>query len=98
MTDRVPREASIVAAICRWLEARPDTWVVKTHGGRFGRIGIPDLLVCVAGRFFAFEVKRPGAMGNVTPMQKRVLDRIERAGGRAAVVTSLDDVKALIDE
>ena len=48
------------------------------------RRGIPDIVGCVNGLFFALELKRKG--GKVAPIQRYTLDEIIRAGGFAMVV------------
>jgi Holliday junction resolvase len=86
-------EARITAKLRSWLEQHGAA-VVKIHGGRFGHAGMPDLLVCMQGRFIAFEVKQPGK--KPTLIQAATLAAIQRAGGHAAVVTSLDEMCALL--
>lgn len=48
------------------------------------RRGIPDIVGCVNGVFFALELKRKG--GKVAPIQRYTLDEITKAGGIALVV------------
>jgi hypothetical protein len=50
--------------------------------------GLPDLIGCYRGRFFALEVKRPEQRGNTSRRQEYVMGLISRAGGLAQVVTS----------
>ena len=52
-------EKDIVAAIMRWLKTVPRCFAWKEHGGMYGTAGIPDVICCLDGRFFAFEVKTP---------------------------------------
>lgn len=89
-------EAALVRRICRLLDDTEDCWYVKYHGSRYGRAGIPDLLVCLDGVFLALEVKLPGK--KTTKLQDRELDAIEHAGGFARVVQSVEDVHATIRE
>lgn len=65
----------------------PDVWLFKVHGGPFQPAGIPDLIGCLRGRMFGFEVKRPG---HETPsvIQQRTIKRLRAAGAIACVVTS----------
>ena len=58
------------------------------------RAGIPDLIVCIDGKFAALEVKKPG--NKASPLQSLELARIIKAGGIAAVVTNVNDVKAVL--
>jgi hypothetical protein len=72
-----------------------------TYGGkkRFVRLnsepGCSDLLVCYRGRFLALETKLRGR--KPTAAQRSFLLAIEAAGGWAAVVNDLDDVRTLLD-
>jgi hypothetical protein len=72
----------------------PDAWVYKTSDR--WKSGIPDILVCKEGRFFAAELK----VGNnkATRLQLYVLKQIHRAGGRGAVCRSVDQVKCLLNK
>jgi len=47
--------------------------------------GDPDIIMCVAGRFVAWELKVN--KNKATPLQKHQLDLITKAGGLACVVT-----------
>ena len=88
------KESNIVAAILRYLRTVPRCFAWKTHGGMYGTAGIPDIIACVRGRFFAFEVKT--ATGKATPLQKATLQKILASGGTAAVVRSVDEVRAIL--
>lgn len=58
---------------------------------RFGFPGAPDVMAQTTdGRFVALEVKRPS--GRVRPEQAEFLAKVERHGGIAAVVRSVEDV------
>lgn len=89
-------EKDIVVAIMRYLKARPRCFAWKTHGGMYGTAGIPDIVACIDGRFYGFEVKQPG--GKLTRLQEVTLRKIEDAGGVAVKVTSVEEVKAAILE
>lgn len=84
-------EKDIVAAILRYLKQRPRCFAWKTLGGMYGTAGIPDIIACMDGRFYAFEVKQPG--GRLSRLQDVTLKKIEAAGGVAVMVTSADEVK-----
>lgn len=50
----------------------------------YGRVGIPDIIGCMDGKFIAIECK---AKGNTpTALQRRELEAIHKAGGVAMVV------------
>ena len=87
-------EKDIVAAIQRLLKTVPRCFAWKEHGGMYGSAGIPDVICCLDGRFFAFEVKTPE--GRVTKLQEQTIHRIRVAGGHAYVVRSVEDVKAIL--
>jgi len=87
-------EKAIVNSIKRYLDKLPGCYVVKTHGSIYGA-GQPDLLGCYQGRTLALEVKRPGR--KPTKLQQAVLKKWEAAGAIAAVVTSAEDVRELLD-
>jgi Holliday junction resolvase len=53
-----------------------------THG--YGRSGIPDIIVCVNGRFLAIECK--AGNNKPTALQTREMENIRRNGGVAIVV------------
>lgn len=84
------REATLVRRIKAALEAG-GAWVMKVHGGPYQAAGIPDLIVCVSGELVALEVKTPKRRSNVSALQKATMEAIERAGGEAYVVTSVEE-------
>lgn len=88
-------ERDIVAAIKRYFASLgSDVFFWKEHGGPYGTSGVPDIICCYKGRFLGLEAKLPG--GKLTELQKRALDKINRAGGIARRVESVDDVRAVI--
>lgn len=88
-------EKDIIAAIRRYLATLGgDAFFWKEHGGPYGASGVPDIICCYRGRFLGLEAKLPG--GRLTALQKRALEKINRAGGIARRVESVDDVKAVI--
>jgi hypothetical protein len=73
-------------------------YVVKPVTGGFGNSGVPDLLVCVSGRFVGIECKAGG--NKPTALQLHNLNAIELAGGIALVIdeSNMHLVKQLIEE
>ena len=61
-----------------------------THG--YGRSGIPDIVGCIDGKFFAIECK--AGTNKATALQLREIEMIRHAKGAAAVVNehNLDSV------
>ena len=89
-------EKEIVSKILRYLMTVPNCFYFKEHGGMYGCAGIPDIIACVNGRFFAFEVKTPA--GRPTKLQEATIKKILAAGGVAVVVRSADEVRAVLRE
>ena len=51
------KETDIVKAIMKYLRTVPGCFCWKEHGGMYGTAGIPDIIACIDGHFFGFEVK-----------------------------------------
>lgn len=88
-------ERDIVAKIRRYLKTVPNCFFWKEHGGMYGTAGIPDIIACIDGHFYGFEVKTE--TGKPTELQKATIRKILRAGGTAAVVRSVEEVRALVE-
>lgn len=74
-----------------------NSWVFKVWGGPFTPAGIPDLIACVDGLFFALEVKLPDERRSKTSaIQDETIDEIRRAGGASCVVRSVDETITFI--
>jgi Holliday junction resolvase len=56
-------------------------WHFSPYMAGFGKSGVPDIVCCYKGQFWAIEVKREGKPP--TELQKRRMQEIERAGGVA---------------
>ncbi|QDT41101.1 VRR-NUC domain protein [Gimesia alba] len=69
-------------------------WSVKIAGGKFQQAGLPDWHITYRGQSLWVEVKKPG--GKPTDLQTATIEKIQRAGGVSCVVTSVDEVKALL--
>lgn len=79
----------------KYLKTVPRCFCWKEHGGMYGTAGIPDIIACVDGRFFAFEVKTE--TGKPTALQEATIRKILAAGGTAVVVRSVDEVRGIIN-
>lgn len=88
-------EKDITNAIMRYLKTVPLCFCWKEHGGMYGTAGLPDIICCVGGRFIAFEVKTPS--GKLTKLQETTIRKIRAAKGEAFKVTSVEDVKTILD-
>jgi Holliday junction resolvase len=64
--------------------------------GGYGRSGVPDIVCCYKGYFFAIECKAGG--NTTTALQDREIDRIKKAGGLVWVVNedNTDSVRNLL--
>ena len=88
-------EKEIVSKILRYLKTVPKCFAWKEHGGIYGTAGIPDIIACIDGKFYAFEVKTP--VGKTTKLQEATIRKILTCGGTASVVRSVDEVRAVIN-
>ena len=89
-------ERDIVTAIRKYLASLgSDVFFWKEHGSVYGSNGVPDIICCYKGRFLGLECKLPG--GRLTKLQKRTIEKINRAGGVACRVESVEDVKRVIE-
>ena len=86
-------EKDIVKAILAYLKTVPHCFAWKEHGGMYGTAGIPDIIACIDGSFYAFEVKNE--TGKPTKLQKITLSRLNRCGAVATVVRSVEEVKTI---
>lgn len=88
------KEADIVKAIMKYLKTVPRCFCWKEHGGMYGTAGIPDIIACINGHFYGFEVKTDS--GKPTEIQKATIRKILAAGGTALVVRSVDEVRTVV--
>ena len=88
-------EKDIVKAILKYLKTVPNCFSWKEHGGMYGTAGIPDIICCYCGRFFAFEVKTE--TGKLTKLQESTIRKIKEAKGQAFKVTSVEEVKQILE-
>jgi len=85
----VKSESSIKADIVKYLRLRG--FLVWKLSDRF-RSGVPDIYCARAGRSYWFEIKTE--IGKVSPLQEYDLRDLRAHGVTAAVIRSVDDVKA----
>ena len=89
------RESDIVKRIREYLKTVPGCFFWKEHGGQYGTAGIPDIIACINGHFFGFEVKTDD--GRSTKLQEATIRKINEAGGTAVVVRSVEEVRRIIE-
>jgi Holliday junction resolvase len=82
-------------AVMKQLKKR-GAWAYRNPAGPHGRRGVPDIVGCYNGRFFAWELK---AGTKLTVLQARQIVDIVEAGGDGRVLHRVPsaDVPALID-
>ena len=78
----VPLEKDFQTKVLKLLRAIPNSWWVKLHDQ--STAGLPDIVGCVAGVFFAIELK---TKSKVTALQAYTLRKIDKANGQSYVVT-----------
>lgn len=88
-------ESDITKSILKYLKTLLRCFFWKEHGGIYGTSGIPDIIVCIDGRFIALEVKTQ--KGKTTPLQNAAIRKIHSSGGFAFVVRSVEEAKNAID-
>lgn len=88
------KESDLVHKIGQYLKSIPDLFYWKEHGGIYGTAGVPDLIVCYKGRFIAFEVKI--GKNKPTALQEATIRAINKAGGYALPVWSVEEVRKVI--
>ena len=90
-------EAAVKAKVKKMLDLWGAYYFMPPANG-YGRAGIPDIVGCHNGKFFAIECK--AGKGKTTALQDRELTRIQEAGGVAIVVneTNLPDVHKLLEK
>ena len=90
------REKNYENRIKAYLDKK-ECWFVKFFANAYTSSGIPDILVCINGRFVRIEVKQE--TGRPSLLQKVHLKRIGEAGGIGilAYPSGYEDLKKLID-
>lgn len=89
-------EGKVKAAIKKLLDENNIYYFMPATGG-YGRSGVPDIVGCYRGIFFAIETK--AGTNKPTALQERELKRIRDAGGMACVINenNLDELIAWFD-
>lgn len=73
-------------------------WYVKYFANRMTKVGIPDILACVNGRFVAIEVK--ASSGKPSDLQIWNRDKIRESNGISIILypEQFEDFKLLIED
>jgi hypothetical protein len=83
-------EKQLRTKIVKALRTYSGFWFV-THATQYGTGGLPDIMGCYQGTFFGLEVKLPGKEHTLTERQSHTLATIKRAGGKASMITSVEE-------
>lgn len=94
------KETALRQRIIKRLRIEKGGFWTHPHGGPFSQAGLPDIIGCYEGRFYAFELKLPIEDGGreLTQLQEYTLERIRSAGGVASLIRSYEDARKLLDD
>ena len=83
---------------CRRYLDRNGAYQIKYWGCQYTVAGVPDVLVCLNGRYIGIEMK--GDTGRPSDLQLIHIDRIRAAGGYAFVLypSAFDRFKAFVQD
>ena len=81
-------EKKVKNAVVKILKEYANLYYFYPVMGGYGASGIPDIVGCYCGRFFAIECK--AGKGKTTALQEREIGRIQAAKGWAFVISELN--------
>lgn len=84
--------AELTKKVQKYIEEHYGGYVVNVIVA--SKSGTADLLACVNGNFFAFEIKGKGDKAN--PLQDNKLSKVAKAGGYGGYVRNLEEVNRII--
>lgn len=88
------KETTLAKKVLDYLNSLPECKAIKIHGNMYTQTGTPDIVGCIKGRMFLFELKVPG--NKPTEIQERRLREWRAAGALAEVIYSMGELKAKI--
>ncbi len=91
-------EKKVKNAVVKILKEYPDVYYFYPVMGGYGASGIPDIVGCALGKFFAIECK--AGKGKTTALQEKNITQIKNALGRVMVVNedNIQDVRVMLDD
>ena len=91
-------EKKVKTAVVKILKEYKDLYYFYPVMGGYGASGIPDIVGCYYGRFFAIECK--AGKGKTTALQEKNIAQIKNALGRVMVVNedNIQDVRVMLDD
>ncbi len=89
-------EKKVKNAVVKILKEYKDLYYFYPVMGGYGASGIPDIVGCYYGRFFAIECK--AGKGKTTALQEKNIAQIREADGRVMVVNedNIQDVRIML--
>ena len=89
-------EAKVKKKVVAQLKSLGAYYFYPVTGG-YGSSGVPDIVGCFKGKFFAVECK--AGKNKPTPLQQKNIDDIRTQGGRAWVVNedNMNEVRSWIE-
>ncbi len=94
----ITKEKAVKTAVVKILKEYPDVYYFYPVMGGYGASGIPDIVGCALGKFFAIECK--AGKGKTTALQEKNIAQIKNALGRVMVVNedNIQDVRVMLDD
>jgi len=80
--------------------SKSGAWFYHPRETKKGSDGIPDIIGCLNGKFFAIELKSPDVKkpeNHLRPEQRKVLEKIKSSGGFVLVSNKLEEVVNFIN-
>lgn len=89
-------EKKVKNAVVKQLKELGAYYFYPVTGG-YGASGVPDIVGCYYGRFFAFECK--AGKNKPTPLQQKNIDQIEAMKGIVAVINeeNMHEVRCILE-
>lgn len=93
MTPEAKVKAKLYKVLKEW-----GVYYFSPQTGGYGRSGVPDIICCYKGRFFAIECK--AGKNKPTPLQEAEMEKIRAAHGVAMVVNedNIDLLETILKE
>ena len=94
------KEKELQKRVNKFLSQIPGLWFYHPRETKKGTDGLPDIIGCFNGRFFAIELKTPelkDAEKGLRPEQIKVINQIQNAKGKVLVTNDFEEVVKFIE-
>lgn len=91
---KTPLESAFQTKVIEYLKSI-GAYVIKIHVSAYQLEGEPDVICCHKGLFYAFELKQ---QAKLSELQKIKLDLIQKSGGVAMEIRSIEQLKELFND